>query len=147
MSWMEKADLSSFLPAVCSPRALDDSLEALQTRKVDLYYLHAPDRQVPFAETLEAIDKEYKAGKFTRFGVSNYTAAEVEEIVALCKENSWVQPTVYQVVYNALVRSAEPELFPVLRKHNIAIYTFNPCVPFFTPSTARRRTDSLVPRV
>lgn len=144
---MEKADLSSFLPAVCSPRALDDSLEALQTRKVDLYYLHAPDRQVPFAETLEAIDKEYKAGKFTRFGVSNYTAAEVEEIVALCKKNSWVQPTVYQVVYNALVRSAEPELFPVLRKHNIAIYTFNPCAPFFTPSTARRRTNSLVPRV
>jgi aflatoxin B1 aldehyde reductase len=125
---MEDTDLNAFLPAIRSPRALNDSLEALQTKKVDLYYLHAPDRQVPFAETLEAIDKAYKAGKFTRFGVSNYTAAEVEEIVALCRENGWVQPSVYQVVYNALVRSAEPDLFPVLRKHNIAIYTFNPFV-------------------
>lgn len=53
------------------PKAIDDSLKALGTDRVDLYYLHAPDREVPFEETLAAINEEYKAGKFERFGVSN----------------------------------------------------------------------------
>ena len=107
-------------------RSLDESLHALGADSIDLFYLHAPDRQVPFAETLEAVNAAHKAGKFTRFGISNYTAAEVDEIVALCKQNNWLPPSVYQGLYNVITRSAEPDLFPVLRKHNIAFYAFNP---------------------
>ena len=86
------------------------------TSKVDLYYLHAPDREVRLAETLEAINEEYKAGHFSRFGISNYKASEVDEIVSICEKNGWVKPTVYQGLYNAIVRSAEPELIPTLRR-------------------------------
>jgi aryl-alcohol dehydrogenase-like predicted oxidoreductase len=50
-------------------RSLQDSLAALEMKKVDIEYLHAPDRSVPFAETLEAINKEFVAGKFARFGL------------------------------------------------------------------------------
>jgi hypothetical protein len=31
-------------------------------------YIHGPDRTTPFAETLEAVDKEYRAGKFEKLG-------------------------------------------------------------------------------
>ena len=72
------------------------SLKELGTDCVDIFYLHAPDRSVPFAETLEAVDKLHKAGKFVQLGLSNYTAFEVAEIVITCKANGWVRPTIYQ---------------------------------------------------
>jgi len=55
---------------------------------------------VPFAETLEAMDKLHKAGKFKHLGLSNYSSFEVAEIVMTCKYNNWVRPTIYQGVYN-----------------------------------------------
>ncbi|KAG6892336.1 hypothetical protein C0993_004036, partial [Termitomyces sp. T159_Od127] len=51
---------------------------------------------------------------------------EVAEIVAICKAHGYVQPTVYQGIYNAIHRNVEPELFPCLRKHGIAFYEYNP---------------------
>jgi aflatoxin B1 aldehyde reductase len=107
-------------------RSLQDSLKALQTNTVDLYYLHAPDRETPFAETLEAINEEYKQGHFKRFGISNFKASEVEEVCKICEEKGYVKPSVYQGLYNAIARAAETELLPVLRKHKIAYYTYNP---------------------
>ena len=38
------------------------SLEALGPIKVHVFYLHAPDRTVPFEDTLEAVNDLYKAG-------------------------------------------------------------------------------------
>jgi hypothetical protein len=45
-----------------------------------------------------------------------FSSWEVAEIVMLCRANNWIQPTVYQGLYNVLHRSTEPELFPCLRK-------------------------------
>jgi aflatoxin B1 aldehyde reductase len=47
---------------------LSDSLKALGSDKVDLWYLHAPDRSVPLEETLRAVNELYKQGKFKRWG-------------------------------------------------------------------------------
>jgi aflatoxin B1 aldehyde reductase len=107
-------------------RAVSDSMKALETQKVDLWYLHAPDRETPLKETLKAVHEEYQQGRFKRFGISNYTADEVEEIMKICKENKFVNPTVYQGLYNVIARAGETELLPVLRKHNISYYTYNP---------------------
>lgn len=106
--------------------AIDDSFKALGTSKVDLYYLHAPDREVPLEETLAAINEHYKSGKFERFGISNYKAEEVEEIVKISKEKGYVLPTVYQGLYNSIARAPEKPLIPVLRKHGISYYCYNP---------------------
>jgi aflatoxin B1 aldehyde reductase len=47
-----------------SPEALtqnfETSLKELGTDCVDIFYLHAADRSLPFAETLEAVDKLHK---------------------------------------------------------------------------------------
>lgn len=51
---------------------------------------------------------------------------EVGEIVTLCRIHGWVQPTVYQGLYNAIHRAAEPDLFPALRKYGISFYEYNP---------------------
>jgi len=105
---------------------LDKSLKTLGVDSVDLYYLHAPDRETPFEETFEALDKEHKAGKFQRLGLSNYRHDEVETICELCKSKGWVMPSVYQGVYNAITRQAEADLLPVLRKYNMSLFIFNP---------------------
>ena len=41
---------------------LELSLKELGTDRVDIYYLHAPDRSVPFTETLEAVNELHKEG-------------------------------------------------------------------------------------
>lgn len=67
-----------------------------------IFYLHAPDRSVPFAETLEAVNELHKEGKFVQLGLSNFAAFEVAEVVITCKERGWVRPTIYQGMYNAI---------------------------------------------
>ena len=76
--------------------------------------------------TLKAIDELHREGKFRRFGISNYMAWEVAEMAGICRARGYVQPAVYQGIYNAIHRKVEPELFPCLRKFGIAFYGFNP---------------------
>ena len=57
----------------------------------------------------------HKEGKLVEFGLSNFAPWEVMEIYYITKEEGWIQPTVYQGMYNPVTRATE-ELFPVLRK-------------------------------
>lgn len=98
----------------------------LLTVATQILYLHRPDRGVPFAETLEAVDRLHKAGKFKKLGVSNFTAFEVAEVVMTCKYNGWVRPTIYQGMYNAITRNIEAELFVACRRYGLDIVVYNP---------------------
>lgn len=81
------------------------SLKELGTDAVDIFYLHAPDRSVPFEKTLEAVNELHKEGKFVQLGLSNYAAWEVAEIWNIAKERGWVKPTIYQAMYNAISKA------------------------------------------
>ena len=61
-----------------------------------------------------------------KFGLSNYTAEEVEEIIKISKENNYVLPSVYQGNYNAITRINEEKLFPLLRREKISFYAYSP---------------------
>ncbi|KAL4805110.1 NADP-dependent oxidoreductase domain-containing protein [Aspergillus unguis] len=104
----------------------EESLKKLQTTQVDVYYLHSPDRRVPLEVQADAVNTLYKDGKIKRFGVSNFLASEVEELVTLTKEKGWIVPSVYQGNYSAVARRQEKELFPTLRKHGIQFYAYSP---------------------
>jgi aflatoxin B1 aldehyde reductase len=106
--------------------SINVSLKALGLPKVHTYYLHLPDRSTPFEETCRAINMAYEAGKFERFGLSNYSADEVDQIYKICEKHSWVKPTVYQGQYNAIARRPEEDLLPTLRKYKIPFYAFSP---------------------
>jgi len=103
-----------------------ESLSALGTNSVHLFYLHAPDRSTPIEDTLSAVQSLYKEGAFREFGLSNYQSWEVARIWHICSRNGYVLPTVYQGMYNALTRDVETELFPCLRAYNIRFYAYNP---------------------
>ncbi|KAG6805098.1 hypothetical protein H0H92_000709, partial [Tricholoma furcatifolium] len=53
---------------------LTRSLKAMNTDCLEMWYLHAPDRKVPYEVTLKAVNDLYKEGLFKRFGISNYTS-------------------------------------------------------------------------
>ncbi|KXX76608.1 Aflatoxin B1 aldehyde reductase member 2 [Madurella mycetomatis] len=106
--------------------SMELSLRELGTDCVDILYLHAADRGTPFSETLSAIDKLHNAGKFVRFGLSNFTAFEVAEVVMTCKYNGWVRLTVFQAMYNAITRGIELELIPACRRYGLDIVVYNP---------------------
>lgn len=106
--------------------SVEKSLSELGTKCVDIFYLHAADRSVPFAETLETMDKLHKQGKFVQLGLSNFTAFEVAEVVMTCKANGWVRPTIYQGMYNAITRSIESELIPACRRYGLDVVIYNP---------------------
>jgi aflatoxin B1 aldehyde reductase len=100
------------------------TLELLNTIAINVGYLHVPDHATPFSETLETTDYAYRAGKSRHFGLSNFTAGEVNEIVTICAAKGFCKPSVYQGQYNAIVWSGEAQLLPTLRKHGIVFYAW-----------------------
>jgi aryl-alcohol dehydrogenase-like predicted oxidoreductase len=60
-------------------RACDRSLKNLGVERIQLYQLHAPDPQVPFKESIEALAELVRRGKVQWIGISNVSVAEIEE--------------------------------------------------------------------
>ena len=60
-------------------RAVDGSLARLKLERIDVYQLHAPDPNVPFAESVGALAEAQRAGKIRHLGLSNVSVKELEE--------------------------------------------------------------------
>jgi aflatoxin B1 aldehyde reductase len=102
---------------------LDQSLSALKRKSVPIYYIHMPSTEIPLEDTLAEINAGHQQGRFDEFGLSNFPAWQVVEICQYCQGKGYVVPSVYQGVYNALNRTAEYELVPVLRNYGLKYYT------------------------
>ncbi|KAF9062140.1 NADP-dependent oxidoreductase domain-containing protein [Rhodocollybia butyracea] len=123
------------------------SLKALNAEQLDIWYLylHCADRRTDYNITMKAVNELYKEGYFKRFGISNFMSWEVAEIVGICKGNGYITPSVYQGPYNGLHRTAEPELFPCLKKFGISYYAFNPLGGGFFTGRYTSLTDDSEP--
>lgn len=119
-----------------------ESMSALKTDKVDLLYLHGPDRSRPYEQTLREINDLYNEGYFTRLGISNFAAWEVAHMSETIRRNGWKKIDVYQGIYNALHRGVEPELFPALRHYGIAFYAYNPLAGGLLTDRYHRETEA-----
>ncbi|KAL9617014.1 MAG: hypothetical protein Q9160_008168 [Pyrenula sp. 1 TL-2023] len=117
-------------------KAGSESLSALKTKKVSIYLLHAPSKKTPVAETMEGVQQLYREGAFDSFGISNFTAAEVEELFNYCKSKDYVLPTIYQANYNLLARKNEKILFETLRNLRISIQVYSPVAGGFLTKTS-----------
>lgn len=104
--------------------SISASLKDLGVDSVETMMLHVPDRETPLQETLRAIHEAYVKGQFKKFGISNYSAEEVQQMLNICEAEGLVKPSVYEGHYNAVFRSGEQELFPLLRKHGISFWAY-----------------------
>jgi aryl-alcohol dehydrogenase-like predicted oxidoreductase len=101
-------------------RQCEESLQRLGTDRVELYYLHSPDPNVPVAESAGAIQQMIDEGKVRSAGISNATLSQIEEFHAVCPLSA-VQPP-----YNMLQRGIEREIVPWCRSHDVSVMVFWP---------------------
>jgi aryl-alcohol dehydrogenase-like predicted oxidoreductase len=107
-------------------RAAEDSLKRLATDWIDLYQLHAPDRDTPIEETLRALEELIKAGKIRYIGCSNFLAWEMVDSQWIAKELGTSAFVSVQNEYSLVMREADREVIPAADKHDIGFLPFFP---------------------
>lgn len=120
LSWDENGrSIHDASPATLR-RQCEESLRRLETDRVELYYVHAPDEDVPVAETAGAMKALMDEGKTRSVGVSNFSLLQLETFAAECPLSA------YQPPYNMLQREIEIDTLPWCRRHNVAVLVFWP---------------------
>ena len=107
-------------------QACNDSLRRLRTDYIDLYQLHAPDRTVPIADTLGALNELVIAGKVREIGCSNFSAAQIREAEDASTTGSLAHFRSVQNHYNLLMRDDETYVIPECARLGIAYLPYFP---------------------
>ncbi|GAA0317679.1 aldo/keto reductase [Kineococcus aurantiacus] len=102
-------------------KAVDESLQRLQTDRIDLYWAHQDDRTVELAETLGAFDELVTAGKVRAIGASNYTGARLTEALETSRREGFASYAAVQNHYNLVERAEyEQDALPVVEANGLA---------------------------
>lgn len=102
------------------------SLKRLGTEYVDLLYCHRYDPETPIEETLRALDDLVRQGKVLYVGVSEWTAAQMAEALAVADRYLLDHIVVNQPIYNMFERYIEKEIIPLGERKGIGQVVFSP---------------------
>ena len=104
----------------------DASLKRLGLDYVDILYCHRYDPEVPVYETLRAMNDLMRQGKILYAGISEWTAAQIEEAMRVADRYLLDRFVVNQPQYSMLHRKIEDEIIPVSQKHGMGQVVFSP---------------------
>jgi len=104
---------------------IKESLERLQTDYIDIYYCHMYDNFGNIEETVRAMNHMIDQGKILYWGVSNWTAAEIERVYGICKAEGLEAPIVLQTKYNLLNREIELSHLSTFNYTKIGLATYS----------------------
>jgi aryl-alcohol dehydrogenase-like predicted oxidoreductase len=99
--------------------AAEDSLRRLRTDRIDLYYAHRDDPEVPQDEYLAAFDSLVRSGKIRELGASNFTAPRLGAALDLAAAQGLTGFTVAQDRWSLVERRIETELLPTLTERGL----------------------------
>ena len=118
--------VSKVLPSNASRRgtiaACERSLKRLKTDTLDCYLLHWRGSH-PREDTVAAFDQLIAAGKIRSWGVSNFDADDLNELLAVAGEGSI---TCNQVLYHLQERAIEHAVIPWCERHGVAVVAYSP---------------------
>jgi aryl-alcohol dehydrogenase-like predicted oxidoreductase len=98
----------------------EQSLKRLKTDRIDLFYQHRVDPNVPMADVAGAVRDLIKEGKVKHFGLSEAGVKTIRAAHA-------VQPVAaLQSEYSMFTREPEQEIIPTLEELGIGFVTFSP---------------------
>lgn len=102
------------------------SLKRLGLDYMDIYYCHRYDPETPVDETLRTIEDLVRSGKVLYVGVSEWTAAQIQEGLGVADKYLLDRIVVNQPVYNMLNRYIEKEIIPLSERNGISQVVFSP---------------------
>jgi diketogulonate reductase-like aldo/keto reductase len=118
--------VSKVLPSNASRRgtiaACERSLARLKTDRLDCYLLHWRGAS-PLEETVAAFEQLVSAGKIRSWGVSNFDADDLDELLDVAGED---RIACNQVLYHLKERAIEHAVIPWCTKHGTAVVAYSP---------------------
>ena len=123
-------------------QAVADSLKRLGTDRIDLYLSHAPDKDVPYEETLGAFDALKQEGKVRAVGASNLDAGQLRAALDAAAAAGLPRYDVLEPEYNLYDREAfEGPLADLCVAEDIGVITYFSLASGFLSGTYRSEAD------
>lgn len=107
-------------------RAVEASLERLDTDRIDIYYLHHFDDHTDLGESLRTLEDLVRQGKVLYPACSNFAAWQVAHGLGLAARHGWAALCAVQPMYNLLRRQAEVEILPMAQALRLAVVAYGP---------------------
>lgn len=118
--------VSKVLPSNASRKgtiqACDRSLKRLKTDRLDCYLLHWRG-SYRLEDTVAALEELVSAGKIRSWGVSNFDAGDLAELVDVAGEG---RIACNQVLYHLNERAIEHSVIPWCEAHRVAVVAYSP---------------------
>jgi len=122
--------------------AVEASLRRLKTDYIDLYQVHAPDRETPLDETLEALNDLVRSGKVRYIGCSNYPAWLLAKSLWISDVRNIARFDSLQPHYSLVHRAEfERELQPLCLDQGVGVIPYSPLGGGFLTGKYRRGAD------
>lgn len=116
-------ELKGLAPDVVA-RTADASLRRLQTDRIDLYYAHYDQEELPIEEIAQTFDRLVREGKVRYVAASNFRPERVEAWIRFARENGLSAPVALQPEYNLVSRSYERTFGPVAAAHDLGVFPY-----------------------
>jgi len=107
-------------------QACEASLRRLGTDYIDLYQVHADDRETPLEETLSALDRLVRDGKVRYIGASNHTAWRLNDALWTSETHGLARYECLQPLYNLIERGLDAEVLPLCRAKGVGVIVWSP---------------------
>ena len=130
------------LSASAISASVEASLQRLGTDRIDLLYLHVDDTEVPFEETLLAVDTLIRRGTVLAFGMSDHTGTRLLAARIACALLGVAPMSALQNEYSLMHRSSyEGDLARVAAQQGLAVMPRFPLAGGFLTGAYRSRSD------
>ncbi len=103
-------------------KACEASLKRLKTSHLDCYLLHWRG-SVPLSETIAAMEELVGAGKIGAWGVSNFDADDLDEVLEVAGPG---RIACNQVLYHLRERAIEHAVIPWCERNDVAVVAYSP---------------------
>jgi aryl-alcohol dehydrogenase-like predicted oxidoreductase len=107
-------------------RAVEDSLRRLNTDRIDVFFMHQIDENLPIEEILRSLERLVQSGKVLYIGASNYAAWQVAKALGISERRGWARFDVIQPMYSLVKRQVESEILPMALSENIGVIPYSP---------------------
>jgi aryl-alcohol dehydrogenase-like predicted oxidoreductase len=106
--------------------SVEGSLGRLGVERLDLFYLHQPDRAARLEDTLATVADLHAEGKIGALGVSNFSAWQIGDVIRVAEAVGAPRPVIAQQLYNLVARRIEVEYSEFAETHDIHTMVYNP---------------------